>query len=224
MQNLVKGVHYFQNIGFQQQQQLFEQLAQGQTPEACFITCSDSRIDPNLITNSPPGGLFIVRNVGNLVPCYGTSNNGELAAVEYAVSALGVKHIIICGHTRCGAMRAVVEGGTAETLPAVTSWLRHADSTAAIVREHYSHLQSNDLVTAAAQENVLVQLEHLRTLPVIAARVSRGQVVLHGWMYKIETGEIFAYDSAVHEFRPLLEVEAGEEADVPRYRNARAIA
>jgi carbonic anhydrase len=224
MQNLVKGVHYFQNIGFQQQQQLFEQLAQGQTPEACFITCSDSRIDPNLITNSPPGGLFIVRNVGNLVPCYGTSNNGELAAVEYAVSALGVKHIIICGHTRCGAMRAVVEGGTAETLPAVTSWLRHADSTAAIVREHYGHLQSNDLVTAAAQENVLVQLEHLRTLPVIAARVSRGQVVLHGWMYKIETGEIFAYDSAVHEFRPLLDVEAGEEVDGPRYRNARAIA
>lgn len=224
MQNLVKGVHYFQNIGFQQQQQLFERLAEGQSPEACFITCSDSRIDPNLITNSPPGGLFIVRNVGNLIPCYGTSNNGEMAAVEYAVCALGVKHIIVCGHTACGAMRAVVEGGTAEKLPAVTSWLRHADSTQAIVREHYNHLHGHELITAAAQENVLVQLEHLRTAPAIATRISRGQVTLHGWMYKIETGEIFAYDSTTHEFRPMSEVEGGDVDDVPLYHSSRAIA
>ncbi|QDU26805.1 Carbonic anhydrase [Anatilimnocola aggregata] len=223
MQNLVKGVHYFQNIGFQQQQKLFEQLAEGQAPEACFITCSDSRIDPNLITNSAPGSLFIVRNVGNLIPCYGTSNNGEMAAVEYAVTALGVKHIIVCGHTACGAMRAVVEGGTAEKLPAVTNWLRHADSTGAIVKEHYQHLSGAELITAAAQENVLVQLEHLRTAPVIATKVSRGQITLHGWMYKIETGQIFAYDSAVHEFRPVLEVEDGSDDESPRYRS-RAIA
>ena len=209
MQNLVNGVHYFQNIGFRQQQSLFESLAAGQSPEACFITCSDSRIDPNLITNSPPGGLFIVRNVGNLVPCYGTSNNAELAAVEYAVAALDVKHIIICGHTGCGAMRALIEGNTAAQLPAVTQWLRHADSTAAIIKEHYTHLKGNELLTAAAQENVLVQLEHLRTSPAVATRVSRGKLVLHGWMYKIETGEIFAYDSNAHQFRPILDVEDG---------------
>ncbi|WP_425617465.1 carbonic anhydrase [Anatilimnocola sp. NA78] len=217
MQNLVKGVHYFQNIGFHKQQELFESLSEGQSPEACFITCSDSRIDPNLITNSAPGSLFIVRNVGNLIPCYGTSNNGEMAAVEYAVSALGVKHIIVCGHTSCGAMKAIIEGGTAEKLPAVTNWLRHADSTAAIVKEHYDHLSGHELVTAAAQENVLVQLEHLRTAPVIATRVSRGQITLHGWMYKIETGEIFAYDSAAHEFRPVLDVEDAGDYDGPRY-------
>ena len=209
MQNLVKGVHYLQNIGFQQQQQLFESLAEGQNPEACFITCSDSRIDPNLITNSPPGGLFIVRNVGNLVPCYGTSNNAELAAVEYAVAALGVKHIIVCGHTGCGAMRALIDGNMGAQLPAVTQWLRHADSTAAIVKEHYGHLSGNELLTAAAQENVLVQLEHLRTAPAVATRVSRGRLQLHGWMYKIETGEIFAYDSHAHQFRPLMDVEDG---------------
>ena len=203
MQNLVKGVHYFQNIGFRQQQELFESLAEGQSPEACFITCSDSRIDPNLITNSPPGGLFIVRNVGNLVPCNGTSNNAELAAVEYAVAALNVKHIIVCGHTGCGAMRAVIEGDPSGHLPAVMQWLRHAESTSAIVKEHYSHLRGNDLLTAAAQENVLVQLEHLRTSPAVATRVSRGRLQLHGWMYKIDTGEIFAYDSAAHQFLPL---------------------
>lgn len=208
MQNLVKGVHYFQNIGFQQQQSLFERLANRQDPEACFITCSDSRIDPNLITNSPPGGLFIVRNVGNLVPCYGTSNNAELAAVEYAVAALGVKHIIVCGHTGCGAMRALIEGVPAgQHLPAVMQWLRHAESTQAIVKEHYSHLSGSDLLTAAAQENVLVQLEHLRTSPAVATRVSRGKLQLHGWMYKIETGEIFAYDATAHQFRPLMELE-----------------
>lgn len=209
MQNLVKGVHYFQNIGFRQQQSLFESLAEGQNPEACFITCSDSRIDPNLITNSPPGGLFIVRNVGNIVPCYGTSNNAELAAVEYAVAALGVKHIIVCGHTGCGAMRALLDGNMGTQLPAVAQWLRHAESTAAIVKEHYTHLSGNELLTAAAQENVLVQLEHLRTAPAVATRVSRGKVQLHGWMYKIETGEIFAYDSHAHQFRPILDVEDG---------------
>jgi carbonic anhydrase len=211
MQNLVKGVHYFQNIGFRQQQQLFESLADGQNPEACFITCSDSRIDPNLITNSPPGGLFIVRNVGNLIPCFGTSNNAELAAVEYAVCALGVKHIIVCGHTGCGAMRALLEG-TAVDLPAVMQWLRHAESTAAIVREHYHHLTGGELLTAAAQENVLVQLEHLRTSPAVATRVSRGRVQLHGWMYKIDTGEIFTYDAGLHQFRLLTELDELQES------------
>jgi carbonic anhydrase len=219
MQNLVKGVHYFQNIGFRQQQQLFESLADGQAPEACFITCSDSRIDPNLITNSPPGGLFIVRNVGNLVPCYGTSNNAELAAVEYAVSALGVKHIIVCGHTGCGAMRALLEGSVVD-LPAVMQWLRHADSSSAIVREHYQHLTGNELLTAAAQENVLVQLEHLRTSPAVATRVSRGRVQLHGWMYKIETGEIFTYDAQLHQFRLLTELTESDQSS----EFARAIA
>lgn len=209
MQNLVKGVHYFQNIGFRQQRELFETLAEGQNPEACFITCCDSRIDPNLITNSPPGGLFIVRNVGNLVPCNGTSNNAEMAAVEYAVCALGVKHIIICGHTGCGAMRGLLEGDPNNHLPAVMQWLRHAESTAAIVKEHYSHLTGNDLLTAAAQENVLVQLEHLRTSPAVATRVSRGKVQLHGWMYKIDTGEIYVYDSHAHQFLPLGSSEDG---------------
>lgn len=213
MQNLVKGVHHFQNFGFQERQHLYERLAVGQSPEALFITCSDSRIDPNLITNSPPGGLFIVRNVGNLIPCYGTSNNAEMAAVEYAVAALGVKHIIICGHTGCGAMRALIEGNTAESLPCVTQWLRHAESTSAIVKEHYQHLHGDSLVTAAAQENVLVQLEHLRTCPAIASRISKGKVQLHGWMYKIETGEIFSYDSDAHQFLPLSEKTEGIEAE-----------
>ncbi len=200
MQALVDGVHYFQNVGFQQHRHMFERLAKGQKPVACFITCSDSRIDPNLITNADPGQLFIVRNVGNLVPCYGTANNGELAAVEFAVTELGVRDIIVCGHTPCGAMKSLLKPETLHGVPSVQAWLRHADATVAIIHDHYTHLTGHALLTATAEENVLVQLEHLRTSPPVAARLARDQLNLHGWMYKIETGEIFTYDSAARQF------------------------
>ncbi len=200
MQALVEGVHHFQNIGFPQHRHLFERLAKGQKPVACFITCSDSRIDPNLITSAEPGQLFIVRNVGNIVPCYGTANNGELAAVEFAVSELGVRDIIVCGHTPCGAMKSMLKPESLRGVPQVQEWLRHADATAAIMRDHYAHLSGHALFTAAAEENVLVQLEHLRTSPPVAARLAQNQLDLHGWMYKIETGEIFTYDAASRQF------------------------
>ena len=203
MQKLIDGVHYFQNVGFRQQQALFERLAEGQNPEACFITCADSRIDPNLITNAKPGQLFIVRNAGNVIPCYGTSNNGELAAVEFAVAVLGVKDIIVCGHTHCGAMKGVLNPDSLAALPTLKRWLSHCDSTAEIIKDHYSHLSGEELTTATAEENVLVQLEHLRTLPIVASRASRGLINLHGWMYKFETGEVFVYDSAVGQFAKL---------------------
>jgi carbonic anhydrase len=203
MQQLVRGIHYFQNIGFREREELFGQLQHGQKPEACLITCADSRIDPNLVTHSEPGALFIVRNVGNIVPCYGTSNNGELAAVEYAVLELGIEDLIVCGHTCCGAMQALVnsaEAGGSNRTPLVAHWLHHADATLAIIREHYGHLQGQALVNAAAEENVLVQLEHLRTLPAIASRISNGRVRLHAWMYKIDSGEMFYYESEIGQF------------------------
>lgn len=203
MQQLVQGVHHFQKIGFREREELFGRLQHGQNPEACLITCVDSRIVPNLITNTEPGELFIVRNVGNVIPCYGTSNNGELAAVEYAIMELGIQDLIVCGHTGCGAMQALVTTPLAPTnsrTPLVSHWLRHADATLAIIREHYQHLEGQALVNAAAEENVLVQLEHLRTLPAVASRVSTGRIRLHGWMYKIDSGEVFYYESEVGQF------------------------
>lgn len=202
MQQLVQGIHHFQRIGFHERQELFGRLQNGQEPEACLITCVDSRIVPNLITNSEPGQLFIVRNVGNLIPCFGTSNNGELAAVEYALVELGIEDVIVCGHTCCGAMKALVAGpaGGRSRTPLVKHWLRHAAATREIIREHYGHLRGAALVNAAAEENVLVQLEHLRTLPVIASRISSGRVRLHGWMYKIDSGEVFYYESEIGQF------------------------
>ena len=200
MQQLVQGVHHFQRIGFREREELFGRLKHGQKPEACLITCADSRIVPNLITNSEPGELFIVRNVGNLIPCYGTSNNGEMAAFEYAIVELGIQDLIVCGHTGCGAMQALVSTPLTPTIsrtPLVSHWLHHADATLEIIREHYKHLEGSALANAAAEENVLVQLEHLRTLPSVASRISSGRVRLHGWMYNIDSGEVFNYESEI---------------------------
>lgn len=222
MEELVRGVHFFQNIGFRQHAELFAKLKDGQDPEACMITCADSRIVPNLITNSEPGQLFIVRNVGNLIPCYGTACNGELAAVEYAAVELGITDFIVCGHTGCGAMKALLcpsAAGETTRTPSMTDWLRHADATLEIIREHYAHLEGEALLKAAAEENVLVQVEHLRTLPVIASRMSSGRVRLHAWMYKIETGEVYTYDADIGQFAPFGASSVGQDAAIDGDRN-----
>src|SRR5271157_5239969 len=205
MQKLVQGIHQFQKNGFVPLQGLFEKLAKGQTPETLFITCSDSRIDPNLLTRSKPGDLFILRNAGNIVPPHGAANGGEAATIEFAVAALGVKDIIICGHSHCGAMQGLLQPEQVASLPAVSSWLSHAETTRRIVRDNYGHLDGDRLLTATVEENVLVQLENVRTLPAVASRLVKGDLHLHGWVYKIETGEVFAYDLASSQFVPLAE-------------------
>ena len=194
MQKLIRGIHQFREEDFVPMQDLFEQLAKGQKPETLFITCSDSRIDPGLLTRAQPGDLFILRNAGNIIPPHGAGNGGEAATIEFAVAALGVKDIIVCGHTHCGAMKGLLDPGQVAALPAVAAWLGHAAATRNIVRDNYGHLDGDRLLTATVEENVLVQLENLRTLPAVASRLVRGDLRLHGWVYKIETGEVFAYD------------------------------
>ena len=200
MQKLVQGVHHFQNEVFETQKDLFNRLSKGQEPETLFITCSDSRINPNLITQTAPGELFIIRNVGNIVPPFSTNYGGVTAAVEYAVCALGVQHIIICGHSLCGAMNALLDKEKLSDLPAVSQWLGHAEVTRQIIKENYCHLHGDDLMMATIEENVLNQLENLATHPAVATRLSRGDLHLHGWVYKIETGEVFSYDPKVEQF------------------------
>ena len=177
-------------------------MAAGQHPDTLFITCSDSRIDPNLLTRSKPGDLFILRNAGNIVPPHG-SGGGEAATIEFAVAGLGVKDVIVCGHYRCGAMRGLLNPQGVASLPEVAAWLRHAETTHRIVRDHYGHLQDEQLEDKTGEENVLVQIEHLLTLPAIATRLRRGDLHLHGWAYRIETGEVSAYDSVQGQFVPL---------------------
>jgi carbonic anhydrase len=195
MQRLVEGIHAFQRNQFSKDQKLFETLANGQNPLALFVTCSDSRIDPNRLTQTKPGELFILRTAGNIIPPYGAVFGGEAATIEYAVSALGVKDVVVCGHSHCGAMGGLLDPEAVSRMPAVRAYLEHAESTRRILTENYSHVDDpGKLVTLAVEENVLVQLENLRTHPSVAAALSRGQLKLHGWVYKFETGEVFAFD------------------------------
>jgi carbonic anhydrase len=205
MEKLVRGIHQFQSEYFRPHRELFAQLAQGQHPEAMLITCSDSRVSPTLLTQAKPGDIFVLRNAGNIVPPYGASQGGEAATIEYAVRVLGVKDIIICGHSHCGAMKGLIAPPNTGELPAVRSWLGHAESTRAIVKEKYAHLDDHAKHEVTIEENVLVQLENLRTHPAVAAKLSRAELHLHGWVYNFETGQVFNYDLKQGQFVKLSE-------------------
>jgi len=213
MESLIRGIHKFQTTYFSSHQDLFQRLAKQQQPEALFISCSDSRVSPTMLTQSPPGEIFILRNAGNIVPPHGASNSGEAAAVEYGVSALGVRDIILCGHTRCGAMKALLHPEQVAGLPAVAAWLSHAEATRRIVKENYAELDDEARLLAAVKENVLVQLENLRTHPAVASGLARKEVHLHGWVYEIETGQVSSYDPAGGRFVPLVKAAEDEAAD-----------
>jgi carbonic anhydrase len=200
MQKLLEGLHTFQETVFHKRRDLFEQLAKGQSPEALFITCSDSRINPNLLTHTEPGDLFILRNAGALVPAYGATAGGEEATIEYAVAVLGVRDIIVCGHSHCGAMKALLEPEQLQGVPSVARWLGHAEATRRLMKENYGHLSGQELLDTTIRENVLVQIENLRTHPAVRSAVARGSLSLHGWFYRIETGEVVSYEPKSGQF------------------------
>ena len=209
MQKLIEGLHHFQTNVVGHRREFFASLAREQKPEVLFISCSDSRINPNLITQTGPGELFILRNAGNLVPPYGPSPGGEAATIEYAIAVLQVKHLVVCGHSHCGAVKALLHPSDVASLPAVASWLHHAQSTLRIVQDNYTHLTGAAKVAAAVQENVLVQLENLRTHPAVASALARRQLTLHGWVYKIETGDVFAFDPESGQYVPVTQAPNG---------------
>jgi carbonic anhydrase len=202
MQNLARGIHAFQANYFATHRALFEQLAtNGQRPETMFITCSDSRVVPNLITGAAPGELFIVRNVGNIVPSVSRGVlGGVAAAIEYAVRVLEVENLIVCGHTGCGAIDAIVHPERAAHLPFVSQWLRESASIPRILAERYAHLEGEARLLAALEENVLVQLENLRTYDFVTERLDRGALKMNGWVFRIATGEVFDYDPLSEQF------------------------
>jgi carbonic anhydrase len=203
MEKLVRGVHHFQSTTFSANRELFESLSQGQQPDTLLITCSDSRIAPDLLMQAQPGDIFVLRNAGNLIPPYGAANGGEGATIEYAVSALGVRHALVMGHSNCGAMKGLLNPESLADMPLVSEWLRHAGATRRVVDECYPDLEGVDLLNAAIKENVLVQLDNMRTYPIVAALMAKGALTLHGWIYEIESGKILAYDPQVSHFVPI---------------------
>lgn len=201
LKQLVKGVHKFQHEHFAENKILFERLAHGQKPQVLLITCADSRIDPNLITGSQPGDLFIMRNVANLVPQYDPSTPTEAGAViEYAVSVLGVTDIVIMGHSDCGGIKGVMHPDKLTSLPSVSGWLNHAVST----QGHCcSVCAESEQLAKMTRSNVLLQLEHLRTYPDVAANLAAGKLHVHGWLYQIETGSVSHFDQSKKHWREL---------------------
>lgn len=214
MQKLIHGIHKFQNEVFDSQVELFKKLEKGQSPQVLFITCSDSRINPNLITQTDPGDLFIIRNAGNIIPAYSQQISGEMATIEFALDGLGVKDIIVCGHSHCGAMKGLLQPNIVENLPAMKSWLQNAETTKRIMFDHYKHLEGDALLMATIEENVLMQIEHLKTHPSVITRLAKKQVRIHAWVYKFETGIIFKYDEESGQFIPLAERTAFKSSEV----------
>ncbi len=211
MQKLVRGTHTFLANYFATHRALFEQLAtNGQRPETLFITCSDSRVVPTLITGAAPGELFIIRNVGNIVPSAPRGlMGGVAAAIEYAVRVLEIENLIVCGHTDCGAVDAIMHPERAAHLRYVQPWLAESERILQILAERYPDLDGEARRVAAVEENVLVQLENLRTFDFIADRLDSGALKMNGWVFKIATGEVFDYDPIVEQF--VLLADAGED-------------
>lgn len=216
MEKLVKGFLKFRSEVFGEKKALFTRLSQSQAPRALFITCSDSRVDPTLLTQADPGELFILRNAGNLVPPYGSMQGGTTATIEYAMAVLKVPHIIVCGHTDCGVMKALLQPDDVQNLPAVKEWMEQAETTRRLMQEIYADVDGNDRLIKTTQENVRAQLEHLRTHPSVALQLRRGKVDLHGWVYSISTGDIWVYDFRSQEFDSLYEKAAPRAASADR--------
>jgi carbonic anhydrase len=204
MQEIIDGFLKFQRDVFPARKELFRKLATSQTPRTLFISCSDSRMVPELVTQREPGDLFVIRNAGNIVPSFGPEPGGVSATVEYAVAALGVTDVVICGHSDCGAMTAVATCKCLDHMPAVANWLRYADS-AKLVNESRDHASERERIDSMVRENVIAQLINLKTHPSVALALAQGRLKLHGWVYDIESGSIDALDSTTRQFVSLAE-------------------
>lgn len=209
MQKLIAGIHRFRKRYRSEHWELFERLAShGQQPEALFITCCDSRVDPVVIVHGQPGDLFIVKNVGNFVPPYSEDpldGTGVAAAVEYAVEHLNVRDIIVCGHSDCGAMKALYKDRShfADT-PHIVEWLTHGDRTVEVVGKNYPERSREERLMITSEENVLVQTENLRTYPVVQKAARDGKLHVHAWFFEIGEGQVYTYNPEREQFEPII--------------------
>jgi carbonic anhydrase len=204
LDKLIEGHKRFHREIFPAKRQQFHLLAEMQAPEWLFITCSDSRIVPDLILQTGPGDLFLSRSIGNVVPVSGNDVDGVTATIEYAVEVLKVKHIILCGHSDCGALKAALNRKGLEKLPKASRWLHHVEGA-------FTHRQplnpadgEHAELASIIRGNVVAQLANLRAQPSVARTLVNGQIEVHGWYYDILTGQIEQYDEQQRKFLPLL--------------------
>ncbi len=203
--DMARGVARFQDEIYPREQALYRKLVHdGQKPKALMISCADSRVIPEMITQCGPGELFVCRNAGNIVPPFGQRNGGVSSVIEYAVLALGVRDIIVCGHSDCGAMGALLHPEKLEGMPNVAAWLHHSQAAERIVEQTLRcDAPEEERHCALAKENVVVQINHLRTHPSVAAGLAAGNLTLHGWLFDLEHGSVLAYDGDTGLFAPM---------------------
>lgn len=197
MEKLYKGIHKFQKSYFKNKEDFFNRLSESQTPEVLFITCADSRVDPNLVTQSRPGELFILRNVGNIVPSYDAikDKNSVAAALEFAALELKVRDIIVCGHSNCGAMKALYKSDEDFiAMPHLGDWLKIAKPVKEVVNAFYPEVRGESRYRITEEENILMQLGNIQTYPFVEEMLRKGALYLHGWYYDIGTGDIYSYN------------------------------
>jgi carbonic anhydrase len=208
LEQLKRGVRKFQTEVYPQQAKLFAQAAsEPQRPHTLFITCADSRVDPIAITSSQTGQIFLSRNIGNIVPVFGEMLGGVSAVIEFAVTSLKVRHIVICGHTHCGAMHALLKPETVESMPTVKAWLENAHSaldTAEALQSYPTTIETDDhMVDVLTEQNVLLQMRHLKTHPSVEDAIVERGLTLSGWVYSIRTGEVCVAEDGEETFRPV---------------------
>ncbi|SDE74654.1 carbonic anhydrase [Terriglobus roseus] len=209
LEKLKRGILQFQSEVYPARREEYEYAAtHPQKPHTLLITCADSRIDPEALTHSGPGEIFVARNVGNMVPAYGDMLGGVSAVIEYAVDALKVNHAVVCGHTDCGAMKGILAGeGALDAMPTVKTWLRNADAAKRVAQTIDGEKPALHTMT---EQNVLLQLQHLRTHPSVAGAIARGDLTLSGWVYDIGHGDVRIYDEAANRFLSVRESVAQE--------------
>ncbi len=217
MQRLLDGIRDFHERVRPRYRERFAHLALGQSPDCLFIACADSRVVPNLFASTDPGDLFVARNVGNVVPpCGAEAGVAAGAAVEFATLVLGVRDVVVCGHSSCGAMRAVLLGDRPDGAPNLDRWLLQVEpSVRRLEREPRLDL-ALDAEDRLSQAHVLQQIDHLRTYPAVAERVAAGELTLRAWWFDLAHAQVLAHDAESGSFRPLVELmnEASRESHV----------
>jgi carbonic anhydrase len=212
MQTLLEGVHRFREDEFGKFKQMFRRLSrQGQKPHTLFITCADSRVLAELITQSNPGDLCVIKNIGNIVPApdFSSGPNSTGAGIEFAVEILGVSDIVVCGHSQCGAIATLLAGACGAHLSHLHKWVELAAPVRELIQTKYAHVKSEEgRLRVAEEENVLFSIEQLRLYHCVERRLAEGNLRLHAWFFKIATGELFAYDPVGKQFLPIVREQA----------------
>jgi len=209
MKKLIEGIIKFRKEVSQTQLEHFAKLALEQNPDTLFIACSDSRVVPNLFASTDPGDLFVVRNVGNIIPPakdngFSSSDISEMAAVEFSVQHLNVKDIIVCGHSECGAMHSLLTNDCLHSHQHLSEWIKHAAPSKNILKQERNKF-SNELseVNVLSQLNVLQQVKHLKTYPIVNDKIDKGELGVHAWWFDIATATVYSYDEDKESFEIL---------------------